>query len=101
MAWILLLLAVACFLVPYFTTSFALGALCLALSLVLVIVALVMLLAARIGDASRDLDILSTEELRALREQAQAARQRAADPAAHVDDASSGHANTTPPSPPM
>ncbi len=69
MAWILLLLAVACFLVPYFTTSFALGALCLALALMLLLAAMAMLLASRLQSTSRrDVEILSPSELHALRE---------------------------------
>lgn len=75
MAWILLLLALACFVVPYFTSSFALGAFCLVLALVLALAAMVLLLSARMGDASRQAEILSEAELQALREQAQAARQ--------------------------
>jgi uncharacterized protein (DUF58 family) len=76
MAWILLLLAVACFMVPYFTTSFALGALGLILALVLLVTAMMLLLSARIGEATRNVDRLSAEELRTLREQAEAERQR-------------------------
>ncbi len=100
-----MLLAVACFLVPYFTTSFALGVLCMLLALVLLVAAVMLLLSARIGDATRGTNILSVEELRVLREQAQAERQRAAgvpsDHANAIPDASSATANrSSPPSTP-
>src|SRR5260221_6501266 len=101
MAWILILLAIACFLVAASTTSFALGALCLALALVLLILAFVLLLAGRMQGSSRsDVEILSTAELRTLREQAQAARQPETESAVHAEGASSVNAKTTPPSPP-
>ena len=69
MAWILLLLAIACFLVPFFTTSFALGVACMLVALVLVVTAMLLLLAARVGGATRNVRALSAEELRVLREQ--------------------------------
>jgi hypothetical protein len=78
MAWILLLLAIGCFLVTFVTKSFAFGVLCMLLALVLVIAGTMLLLSARIGDTTRKPAILSPEELRALREQAQAQRDSAA-----------------------
>jgi len=78
MAWILLLLAIGCFLVTFVTKSFAFGILCLLLALVLMIAGTMLLLSGRIGDTARKPTILSPEELRALREQAEARRDSAA-----------------------
>ncbi len=101
MAWILMLLAVGCFLMLFVTKSFALGVLCLALALVLVVTATMMLLSARIGNAARNVPILSPEELRALREQAEAKRAHAASAAANPADAEGATAsNTANPRPP-
>jgi hypothetical protein len=80
MAWILLLLAAACFLVPAFTTSFALGALSLVLALILMVIAFVLLLAGRMQGSSRsDVEILSPAELHALRERAKTQRHASRD----------------------
>ena len=88
MAWILLLLAFACFLVPYFTTSFALGALCLALALLLMLAAMAMLLARRLQNTSRrDVEILSASELHALRERALSEQPSAGESAGPSDPA--------------
>ena len=93
MAWILLLLALICFLVAASTTSFALGALCLLLALVLLVVAFVLLLAGRMqGNSRSDVEILSPAELHAMRERAQASR---LSPGAH---ASSSDPSGDPPS---
>lgn len=82
MPWVLLLLAVACFLVPYFTTSVGLGALCLILALVFFVAGVMALISSRIGDSSRNsAQILTPDELRALRERAEAQRQPAGTPA--------------------
>ncbi len=98
MAWILILLAIACFLVAASTTSFALGALCLILALVLLVFAFVLLLAGRMQGTSRsDHEILSPAELHTLRERAQMQRQSEAEAAAHAEGASSERAKTTPP----
>ncbi len=98
MAWILLLLAIACFVATFFTTSIALGALCLVLALVLMVAAMMMLLSVRVDNATRSAPMLSPEELRVLREQAE--RQRNAVAASDAID----HPNTsneigTPPPP--
>lgn len=78
MPWILMLLAAACFLVPYFTTSVGLGALCLVLALVFFVAGLMSLLSSRIGDSTRsDAQILGPDEIRALRERAEAQRKAA------------------------
>ena len=92
MAWILLLLAVACFLVPFFTTSFALGVVCMLVALALAITAMLLLLAARVGGATRNVRALSPEELRVLREQVRPVLQ---DPA----DAQGDGAGGSPPAP--
>ena len=65
MAWILFLLAAACFAAPFLTSSFALGALCLLLALLLALLGVVQLLSARMADNRRDL--ISPAELQALR----------------------------------
>ncbi|HTA65645.1 MAG TPA: hypothetical protein VK753_09075 [Xanthomonadaceae bacterium] len=67
MAWILLLLAIACFVFTFFTTSIGLGVCCVLLSLVLVSMSALMLLSARVGNAARDTIPMSPEEWRAMR----------------------------------
>lgn len=91
MAWFLMLLAIGCFLVLFVTKSFALGVLCLVLSLVFLVAATMMLLSARITSATRRIDVLSTEELRVLRDQAEANA---------VRGSSGAPTSTTPESPP-
>jgi len=98
MAWFLMLLAVGCLLVPFVTKSFALGVLCLLLSLVFLVAGTMMLLSARITSATRKVEILSAEELRVLREQAQAKRAANAETSAHGTGAAPS--STTPESPP-
>ena len=78
MPWILFLLAFGCFAVLCLTKSFALGVVCMLLALVFLVAATLQLLSARIGNATRHVNMLSPEELRVLREQAQAERQRTA-----------------------
>ncbi|HEV2606490.1 MAG TPA: hypothetical protein VGT79_00775 [Xanthomonadaceae bacterium] len=99
MAWFLLLLAIGCFLVLFVTKSFALGVLCLVLSLVFVVAATMLLLSARITSATRNIDILSAEELRVLREQTQAKRAANAE-ASTTHGISAAPSSTTPESPP-
>jgi len=74
MAWFLMLLSIGCFLVLFVTKSFALGILCMILALVFVVAATMMLLSARITGTTRKTDILTAEELRVLRVQAEATR---------------------------
>lgn len=96
MPWVLLLLAVACFLVPYFTTSFALGALCLVLALLFFVAGVMTLISSRIGENTRNAaQILGPDELRALRARAEAQRQAAA----QTDTAASGDQPPPPESP--
>lgn len=95
MAWILFLLAVGCFVEMFFTTSLALGIFCLLFSFALMIVATMLLLAARVGDATRNVNILSPEELRVMREQAET--QRAANAAAGAGMTSSETTSRPPP----
>jgi hypothetical protein len=96
MAWILFLFAVGCFVAMFFTTSLALGIFCLLFSFALMLVATMLLLAARVGDATRNVDVLSPEELRVIREQADATR--AANTAAAANLTASGTPSEPPPS---
>jgi len=97
MPWVLLLLAIASFLVPYFTTSFALGALCLVLALVFFVAGVMTLISSRIGENARNTaQILGPDELRALRARAEAQRQAAA----QTSTATSGD-QPSPPEPPV
>ena len=98
MAWFLMLLAVGCFLVLFVTKSFALGVLCLLLSLLFLVAATMMLLSARIASATRNVDILSAEELRVLRDEAQAKRTASAEARANHGTAAA-LSGTTPESP--
>jgi len=100
MAWFLMLLAVGCFLVVFVTKSFALGILCLLLALVFLLAGAVMLLSARVTSATRKIDVLSAEELRVLREQAQAKRAANAEAGAAAGGNSGARTSTTPESPP-
>lgn len=75
MPWVFLLLAIAAFAVAFKTTSVALLALCLLVALGLLLVWVLGLLAQRVGSRSRDESmLLDPQELRRLREQAEARR---------------------------
>ncbi len=75
MPWVFLLLAIAAFAVALKTTSVALLALCLLVALGLLLVWVLGLLAQRVGSRSRDESmLLDPQELRRLREQAEARR---------------------------
>ena len=79
MPWILLLLAVAFFVAPFLTTSVGLGVFCVVLALVFLLLGMMALISSRMQYNSRDnVQILSPEELRALRERAEVQRQAAA-----------------------
>lgn len=81
MPWILLLLAVACFVVPFLTTSVGLGFVCIVLALVFLVLGMLTLISSRMQHNSRnDAQILSPQELRVLRERAEAQKQVAAPP---------------------
>lgn len=97
MAWILLLLAVGCFVFTFFTTSIGLGVSCLLLSLLLMVASILMLLSARVGNATRDAIPLSPEELRNLREQAEARRAAKGPPASAEAPSAAGGAQPPPP----
>lgn len=85
MHWLLLLLAVGALVVAFNTTSLLLMGICLVAALVLTLVAVLQMLAARVDDASRsEAQMLDPEELRRLREAAEA-RKLAAAAAAPVD----------------
>jgi membrane glycosyltransferase len=78
MPWIYLLLAIAALAVAFKTTSMALLVLCLLAALGLLLAWMLSMLAQRVGSRSRDESLmLDPQELRRLREQAQA-RQAAA-----------------------
>ncbi|MCA1714492.1 MAG: hypothetical protein LC715_05020 [Gammaproteobacteria bacterium] len=75
MPWLFLLLAIAAFAVAFLTTSVALAALCLLAALGLLVAWVMGLLAQRVGSRSRDeATMLDPQELRRLREQAEARR---------------------------
>jgi membrane protein implicated in regulation of membrane protease activity len=78
MPWLFLMLGIAAFALAFVTTSVALAALSLLAALVLLGLWVMGLLAQRVGNQSRDDTLmLDPQELRRLREQAQA-RQAAA-----------------------
>lgn len=75
MPWLLILLAIGCFTVAFVTTSVGLAWLCLLLALVLMVIAVMLIADRRISDRSRDQSlILSPEDLRRFRAQADARR---------------------------
>ena len=75
MPWLFLLLAIAAFAVAFQTTSVMLAALCLLAALGLLVAWVMGLLAQRVGSRSRDeATMLDPQELRRLREQAEARR---------------------------
>lgn len=79
MPWILLMLAVACFLVPFLTTSVGLGVLCVLLALLFFVAGVMTLISSRMEYHSRSgAQILTPDELRGMRERAEAQRQTAA-----------------------
>lgn len=80
MYWLFLLLAIAAFAVAFKTTSVALAAVCLLVALGLLVAWVMGLLAQRVGNSTRDDALmLDPNELRRLREEAEA--RRAAHPA--------------------
>ncbi len=90
MPWMMFLLAVLSFVVLCYAHSMAVAVACILLIIGFVLAGLLRLMAARVGDSSRDSGhIITTEELRMYREQAQARKQAQADasaaPAAPVE----------------
>jgi hypothetical protein len=82
MPWLLLLIAVALFLAALGASSMLLVVLCVLGSLGLSIVAVMILLAQRVDNSSRSEALLiDPQELRRLREQAEARRAEAGNPA--------------------
>ena len=78
MPWVFLLLALAAFAIAFKTTSLALVALCLLLALGLLVAWALGLMAQRVGSRTRDESLLlDPQELRRLREQAEARRAQA------------------------
>lgn len=88
MPWILLLIAVALFMVALSTPSMALLVICALVSLGLTVVAIMGLLAQRVGNSTRsETMLIDPQELRRLREIAEAKRAEAAGaPAPSVGD---------------
>lgn len=85
MPWLLLLIAVALFLAALGASSMLLVVLCVLGSLGLSIVAVMILLAQRVDNSSRSETLLiDPQELRRLREQAEARRAEAGNPAPQV-----------------
>ena len=83
MPWILLLIAVALFMVALSTPSMALLVICALVSLGLTVVAIMGLLAQRVGNSTRsETMLIDPQELRHLREIAEAKRAEAAGAAA-------------------
>jgi hypothetical protein len=81
-AWFFLILAVAALAVAFKTTSVALLVVCLLLAFVLILAWVLALLAQRVASRSRDeAMMLDPEELRRLREQADARKLAANTPA--------------------
>lgn len=75
MSWVFLLLAITALAVAFKTTSVLLAALCLLAALGLLVAWVMGLLAQRVGSRSRDeATMLDPQELRRLREQAEARR---------------------------
>jgi membrane glycosyltransferase len=88
MPWLLLLIAVALFLVALSATSIAMVIVCVLASLGLSVFAIMGLLAQRVGNSARSEALLiDPQELRRLREQAEAKRaQTAGTPAPDAGD---------------
>lgn len=75
MPWLFLLLALAAFAVAFNTSSMALAVVCLLAALGLMVAWVMGLLAQRVGSQTRDdSQMLDPQELRRLREQAEARR---------------------------
>ncbi|WP_159016905.1 hypothetical protein [Cognatiluteimonas profundi] len=78
MPWVYLLLALVAMAIAFKTTSLALAAICLLAALGLLVAWTLGLLAQRVGSRSRDeAMLLDPQELRRLREQAEARRTQA------------------------
>jgi len=81
MPWVFLLLALAAFAIAFKTSSLALAAACVLIALGLLVAWAMGLLAQRVGSRSRDESMLiDPQELRRLREQAEARRQQSQEP---------------------
>jgi len=64
--------------VPFLTTSVGLGVLCVVLALVFLLLGMMTLISSRVqGNSRSDMQILSADELRELRERAEAQKQAA------------------------
>ncbi|NZA25007.1 hypothetical protein H0E84_01285 [Luteimonas sp. SJ-92] len=91
MPWLFLLLAIAAFAIAMYTQSLALVVVCILAALVLLVLWVMGLLAQRVGSQTRDDSMMiDPQELRRLREQAEA--RRAADAQAADGQVVSGDA---------
>ncbi len=80
MPWLFLLLAIAAFAIAMTTTSVAIAVICILAALALLLVWVMGLLAQRVGGQSRDdAMMIDPQELRRMREQAEARRAAAAE----------------------
>lgn len=80
MPWLFLLLAIAAFALAMTTTSIAVAVICILAALVLLLIWVMGLLAQRVGSQARnDAVMIDPQELRRLREQAEARREAAAE----------------------
>jgi hypothetical protein len=83
MPWVFLLLALAAFAIAFKTSSLALAAVCVLAALGLLVAWAMGLLAQRVGSRARDESMLiDPQELRRLREQAEARRAQSQEPPA-------------------
>lgn len=90
MPWLFLLLAIAAFAIAMTTGSVALAVVCLLAALVLLVIWVLSLVAQRVGNQSRDdAMMIDPQELRRLREQAEA--RRAAAESASLGDSPPPH----------
>lgn len=86
MPWLFLLLAIAAFAIAMTTASMALAVVCILAALALLVIWVMGLVAQRVGNQTRDdAMMIDPQELRRLREQAEARRAAAA-----ADDATPG-----------
>lgn len=86
MPWLFLLLAIAAFAIAMTTTSMAIAVICILGALALLVIWVMGLVAQRVGNQARnETMMIDPQELRRLREQAEA--RRAAGDAASADDA--------------
>lgn len=88
MPWLFLLLAIAAFAIAMTTKSIAIAVICILAALALLVVWVMGLLAQRVGSQTRDdAMMIDPQELRRMREQAEARRAAAAETRGPASDA--------------